>query len=371
MADEPGTSGQEPNLELPPLLGFGRKKKRKAQRGTDEVTAENSAASPLSLSVGDDSDPLAADPVAPPPRGGLTPAAGTAKRRPPVPPPTAESQSPAGRVPPPPVTEAETESEAVENEAEGEYVEPAPVADPALVGDPTVVDEPVVGDAPGGVDEAHRSEQEPSGRPGDEPTTLLPPVVPPAARPDPPATTPAAAPAERPSFSPYDARVEEPVGRPAVDNDDPTDLSETEPASASPAASSRSFSLPSVNPRIAVAVTGALTGLVAVVLSALASRGCEAVRGVGSCGGLGLLALLVIVGIGVLFGAALLAAWNVYDPVSTSFLGVGLVAVFVLLFLLSSLESVWMILVVPVISALAFLLSLWVTTALVEGADST
>jgi VIT1/CCC1 family predicted Fe2+/Mn2+ transporter len=50
---------------------------------------------------------------------------------------------------------------------------------------------------------------------------------------------------------------------------------------------------------------------------------------------------------------------------------VGLVAVFVLLFLLSSLESVWMILVVPVISALAFLLSLWVTTALVEGADST
>jgi len=101
----------------------------------------------------------------------------------------------------------------------------------------------------------------------------------------------------------------------------------------------------------------------------LAGRGCEAVRGVGSCGGIGLLALLVIVAVEVLLGAALLKAWRLSDPVSNSFLGVGLAAVFVLLFLLGSLESVWMLLVIPVVTALTFLLSWWVTNTFVEGLD--
>jgi hypothetical protein len=48
---------------------------------------------------------------------------------------------------------------------------------------------------------------------------------------------------------------------------------------------------------------------------------------------------------------------------------VGLVAVFVLLFLLSSLESGWMVVVIPVLSGLTFLLSWWVTETFVEGVD--
>ena len=49
----------------------------------------------------------------------------------------------------------------------------------------------------------------------------------------------------------------------------------------------------------------------------------------------------------VLLGAALLKAFGVADPTSTSFLGVGLVAVLALLFFLSALDSVWMLLVLP------------------------
>ncbi|MCW2710536.1 MAG: hypothetical protein JWP24_730, partial [Marmoricola sp.] len=125
-----------------------------------------------------------------------------------------------------------------------------------------------------------------------------------------------------------------------------------------------------IDPRIATALTGALVGLLGVVLAFLTSRGCETVRGVGSCGGFGLLALLLIVAIEIVLGAALLKAWRIHDPVSTSLLGVGLVAVFVLLFLLSSLASVWTVLVVPVVSALAFVLSWWVTETFVEDSGT-
>ena len=71
----------------------------------------------------------------------------------------------------------------------------------------------------------------------------------------------------------------------------------------------------------------------------------------------------------MLLGSYLLKAWRLPDPTSTSFLGVGLVAVFVLLFLLSSLDSIWMIVVVPVLTGVTYLISLWVTTAFVEGID--
>jgi hypothetical protein len=126
-----------------------------------------------------------------------------------------------------------------------------------------------------------------------------------------------------------------------------------------------------IPPRIAALVTGALVGLAGVVLTDLFGRGCEAVRGVGSCGGLGVVALLAILAIEVVLGAALLKAWRLSDPVSTSFLGVGLAAMLVLLFLLGSLESVWMLLVLPVLTAVTFLVSWWVTVSFVENTSDT
>jgi hypothetical protein len=142
-------------------------------------------------------------------------------------------------------------------------------------------------------------------------------------------------------------------------------------ADAEPVAPERpSRSLPVIDPRITVVLTGAIVGLIGVVLATGAGRGCEAVRGVGSCGGIGLLALLVVLAIEVLIGSILLRMAHLTDPTSTAFLGVGMMAVIALLFLFGSLESRWMLVVLPIVTALTFLLSWWGTETFVErGGD--
>ena len=62
------------------------------------------------------------------------------------------------------------------------------------------------------------------------------------------------------------------------------------------------LALPVINPRVAAVITGLLVGVAGVLLSFGASQGCEAVRGVGSCGGIGLFALLAVLLIEVLLG---------------------------------------------------------------------
>jgi hypothetical protein len=304
MADEPETSGQEPNLELPSFPGFGRRKKarkdgpapgetapaQRASQSTVEDTPGDTTDDAAAATAPEDTDPLAADPVAEP-RGGLTSAGEEAGRLPTVPPP-----------PVPPAEETPAERTQV--------IEPEPATGPAIT--------PVV----------------------EPPAAVTPP--PHERRPEPAAT----------------ALVEPDAGR------------RDETAAAPGPATRTRLTLPGIDPRIATALTGALVGLLGVVLAFLTSRGCETVRGVGSCGGFGLLALLLIVAIEIVLGAALLKAWRIHDPVSTSLLGVGLVAVFVLLFLLSSLASVWTVLVVPVVSALAFVLSWWVTETFVEDSGT-
>ncbi len=126
------------------------------------------------------------------------------------------------------------------------------------------------------------------------------------------------------------------------------------------------LNLPPVDPRLAAVLTGAMVGLVGVILTLVAARGCEAVRGVGSCGGIGLFALLTVLGVEVVLGAMLLTAWKIPDAVSTSFLAIGLVAVFVLLFLLRSLDSIWMLVVIPLMTAASYVLSWRVTASLVD-----
>jgi hypothetical protein len=107
-----------------------------------------------------------------------------------------------------------------------------------------------------------------------------------------------------------------------------------------------------------------------VLLALGASRGCEAVRDTSSCGGAGgLLALIAILAIEVAIGAALLKAWQVPDPASTSFLAVGIVATIAMLVFLEQLDSPWMLLVIPVMTAVAFVLSWWVTVSFI-GEDT-
>ena len=125
--------------------------------------------------------------------------------------------------------------------------------------------------------------------------------------------------------------------------------------------------LPAIKPIYAAILTGALAGLAAVGLAFGAARGCEAVRDTESCGGgAGLLAVVAILAIEVLIGANLLKAWQIADPVSTSFLGVGVVATIAMLTFLEQLDSPWMLLVIPLMTAVSFALSWWITVRFID-----
>ncbi len=126
------------------------------------------------------------------------------------------------------------------------------------------------------------------------------------------------------------------------------------------------FRLPAIPGRLAAAITGLLVGAFGAMLTYLSLKGCDALRGTETCGGTGLLLLVVILVLMVLLGAVLLAAWQITDPRSTSFLAVGVLAVLVMLTLMQQLFSPWMFLIVPIISALSYVLSHWVTTAFIE-----
>jgi hypothetical protein len=126
--------------------------------------------------------------------------------------------------------------------------------------------------------------------------------------------------------------------------------------------------LPTLPGWVAAAVTGVVIGLLLVGMTAGALRGCEAVRGTSTCGGSGVVILVVIMAALVALGGVLLRLFNVPDPGSTSFLAVGMVAVISLLFLLDVLLSWWMLLVIPAISVAMYLLAYWVNTAFVEPA---
>jgi hypothetical protein len=160
---------------------------------------------------------------------------------------------------------------------------------------------------------------------------------------------PGPAPASRPELEPT-----------AAAEPDPAPVAEPTHREPTPSAFSR------VPGPCAAALTGIVCGLLGVALTSGSLRGCEAVRGVGSCGGIGLFALLLILVVEIFLGAALLRGFRVPDAFSTSFLGVGLVAVAVMLFLLGQLGSPWMLLVVPLVTAVTYVMSWWVTTTFVE-----
>lgn len=125
--------------------------------------------------------------------------------------------------------------------------------------------------------------------------------------------------------------------------------------------------LPAIKPAYAAMVTGLVCGLITVLLAKGASAGCETIRDVNSCGGaLELLSLVAILAIEVLVGANLLKAWKIADPFSTSFLGVGLVAMVSMLFFMDVIVSSRMLVVIPLITAVSFLVSWWVTVRFVE-----
>jgi hypothetical protein len=127
---------------------------------------------------------------------------------------------------------------------------------------------------------------------------------------------------------------------------------------------------PLLSPYRAATLTGLVVGAVMVLLTWLSLRGCEAVRGTSSCGGgPGFLLLILIFALSVYLGSALLKAFVISDPGSTSFLAVGLVAVVALLVLIRWFDHWIMIIVIPLVAIASYLGSVWITKTFVEPDD--
>lgn len=223
----------------------------------------------------------------------------------------------------------------------------------------------------------------------DEPTAAIPEPAPaPEPAPEPaPVPAPEPDPDPEPSSTRRDpipddfaaAREEPPVARtlvtgvPLFADEVPDEAEETEEERASAserrAKSRRVPRGPVLTGYPASALTGLLVGLVMVGLTVASLRACEAIRGTSTCGGPGLLLLVIILVLLVLLGQVLLKLLRVPDPGSTSFLAVGLIAVVALLFLIDVILDWQMVIVIPLVGTVTFLLSHWVTTAFVEPGD--
>lgn len=125
-------------------------------------------------------------------------------------------------------------------------------------------------------------------------------------------------------------------------------------------------SLPTLPGRVAALLGGLVVGAFGAGLTWVSLLGCDAVRGTESCGGTGVLLVLVILVLMVLLGGLVLTLLHLSDAKATSFLAVGVMFVVVLLTPQDALFSPWMFLVVPLVSGAAFVLAHWVTATFVE-----
>jgi hypothetical protein len=116
-------------------------------------------------------------------------------------------------------------------------------------------------------------------------------------------------------------------------------------------------------------VVGLLCGFVAVGGVWASERGCERVRDTSNCGALGLPLLVAIVVVTMVLGGVALTRLSMPHPRLVAFLGVAFMLVVVLAFLTGRLSSSWTLAVVPVLTAITFLLANLVAR-LLERADA-
>jgi hypothetical protein len=200
------------------------------------------------------------------------------------------------------------------------------------------------------------------GRRKKQTTAARPPIQPPLQAPAQPMVE---APAHRAEPAPEPAVDDSPIT--IFDDPGPTQRSRVEPP-VEPE-QPRPTREPWVRGRPAAVLTGLLVGALIVAATAGALRLCTQIKGTSSCGGSGFFLLVAILILAVLVGAAMLKAAAVPQPVSTSFLAVGLLSVVTLLFLVDSIFEWWMSILIPVVSVATFLLSHWITTTYIDPED--
>jgi hypothetical protein len=116
-------------------------------------------------------------------------------------------------------------------------------------------------------------------------------------------------------------------------------------------------------------LTGAIVGLALVGLTSASLHLCSSMRGTSSCGSPGFVLLLAIALVAILLGSLLLRLFGVDAHGSTSFLGVGLLLVLILLALLPVLDDRWAVVAVPVLAMVTFLVAWWLTATYVEPGE--
>lgn len=128
------------------------------------------------------------------------------------------------------------------------------------------------------------------------------------------------------------------------------------------------FRLHLPGPVVAV-VTGAIVGLALVGVTVASLHACRSMRGTSSCGKAGILLLLAITVAMVFLGSLLLRIAGVTAPGSTSFLGVGLLVVLILLALLPVLDDWWVVIAVPALAMVTYVAAWWLTTTYSEPGE--
>ena len=129
------------------------------------------------------------------------------------------------------------------------------------------------------------------------------------------------------------------------------------------------YDAPPLPPLLILAVVGLLCGFATIALVWLSERSCERFRDTSNCGALGLPLLVLIVVVIMVLGGLALSRLTMPHPRLVAFLGVAFMLVLVLAFLTGKLDSSWILAVVPVLTAITFLLANLVAR-LLERADA-
>jgi hypothetical protein len=129
------------------------------------------------------------------------------------------------------------------------------------------------------------------------------------------------------------------------------------------------FDAPPLPPALILAVVGLLCGFATIALVWLSERSCERVRDTSNCGALGLPLLMLIVVVTIVLGGLALSRLAMPHPRLVAFLGVAFMLIVVLAFLTENLSSPWTLAVVPVLTAITFLVANLVAR-LLERADA-
>lgn len=129
----------------------------------------------------------------------------------------------------------------------------------------------------------------------------------------------------------------------------------------------RAYRLPRMEQTVASAVAGIIIGLVTVGLAALFAMAFSELRGTSTGGGSwGSLTVVVLAFVAFALGEFILAKLHVRQPRVTSFIGVSLTLVLIMLFFLGLVDSMWALLVVPLLCAATYALA----HRIIRAADS-